>query len=210
MILRLVPLILSTASLGAADIEVFHAQEIQPTRPAPQIETVHPASEFRRATNGPGINTRASNSSVSTAGGMTPFQAGSVKLNRPGGLDVVARPSALDAHLPGKWALNIPGVAYQTEHDRGSHVDRRLHTGAGASFGELTITKDGRYRWSRNGVSERGRLEQVQPRNTAHSELTYWRIHHGRESFYVFAPKAGELSVYSAVESFVAAGKPAR
>lgn len=169
----------------AQEIEPYKAQEIKPAKPAEV-----PAAR---------------------AQGIAQYHAHELKPLGAAGVDRVSPPGSFDRGLVGSWELAIPGVAYQTEADRGSYTERTLHTGAGAGFGRLAIARDGGYVWTKSGETARGRLVQVQPRRDAAAGATYWALRHGRESFYLTRGSDGQLAVYTVgANSLVATGRRAR
>ncbi|MGN6386730.1 MAG: hypothetical protein ACTHMT_10880 [Verrucomicrobiota bacterium] len=196
----------------AAEIEQFRAQEIQPIRQPEPVQVIKPIMiETNRADSATtqldslaGANT-ITNANSST--GIEAFQAQETTRLKPAGIDAIKKPSPLDSNLPGRWRLQIPGVAYQTEQDKGPTVKRELHVGTGSTFGEIRILPNGSYYWKKNGEIQRGRLEQVKPRNYEDPNLTYWKVQHGGEIFYlsVSAASPDELTLYSTASNLYAA-----
>jgi hypothetical protein len=194
----------------AAEIEQFRAQEIQPIRPSESVQVIKPVMiETNRAgsatTQVDSASAKTTNANSST--GIEAFQAEETTRLKPAGIDAVKNPSPLDSNLPGRWRLQIPGVAYQTEQDHGPSLKRELHVGTGSSFGEIRILPNGSYYWKKNGEIQRGRLEQVKPRNYEDPNLTYWKVQHSGETFYlsVFPASPDELTLYSTASNLYAA-----
>lgn len=195
----------------AAEIEQFRAQEIQPIRPSEPVQVIKPIMiETNRADS---AITQVDSSSANTttnadsSTGIEAFQAQETTRSKPAGIDAVKKPSPLDSNLPGRWRLQIPGVAYQTELDHVPTLKRELHVGTGSTFGEIRILPNSSYYWKKKGEIQRGRLEQVKPRNYEDPNLTYWKVQHSGETFYLSVSPASpdELTLYSTASNLYAA-----
>jgi hypothetical protein len=190
----------------AKTIEPYHAKTIEPFK----AQTIEPAKPPIQPLPGTTISNKIGDSiKPLRANTIEPFRGtGTIKQLKPAGIDPVKNPGPLDQAILGAWDISIPGVAYQTETDRGTHLERKLHVGTGAGMGVLTIQPDGSFVWVKSGYKQTGRLQQVLPRNFADPKKTYWRIHHGKDVYYIASETPGELTVYSPGSNlFAAAGK---
>ncbi len=183
-----------------ATIEPFHAKPIE----AIQGNAVQP-EKSRALTN---RNEGAVIKPERGSGTIEPFHAQPMKRMKPAGIDPAPVQAPLDRRLVGTWDVSIPGVAYQTETDRGPYVERKLHVGTGAGLGVLTISRAGEFRWKRNGETSKGKLQQVIPHNFADPKQTYWRLQQGKDVYYISAESPGEITFYSPGSNlFAASGK---
>lgn len=60
--------------------------------------------------------------------------------------------------------------------------------------------------WVKNNMVSKGKLEQVLPRNFADPKQRYWKLHHGKDVYYIASESSGELTFYSPGTNLYAAG----